>query len=201
MQQATRHHLHKGGTSTRSSLLSPPYSMTTAGWLQQPHVIVRFSCSATQLNSLRQSQSHLLSAAPCSIPSAATTWTAAAGAAAPLRRRSVRCFSTPGLQPPSNSHSISWLQDVQVLLPEPLTATPTDSSSSSSASNGNGNSSSSSYRPPKFKQLSEAQLSLDAGTSSSSSGSGGGSGAFDAIIVLAGGLTPDGGLPEWVHRE
>jgi hypothetical protein len=46
------------------------------------------------------------------------------------------------------------------------------------------------YWPPRFKQVSEAQL-VSADPASS----------FDAIIVLAGGLTPDGGLPEWVCRR
>ena len=115
--------------------------------------------------------------------------------------RSVRCFSTPGLNPPSGPvQHISWLQDVQAWCPEPLASTSsngsstTSSNSSSSSNDGSSNGSKGSstsaaaYRPPRFKQLSEAELQDPANT-------------FDAIIVLAGGLTPDGGLPEWVNRR
>jgi hypothetical protein len=117
--------------------------------------------------------------------------------------RSVRCFSTPGLNPPSGPvQHISWLQDVQAWCPEPLASTSSNgsrtssSNSNSSSSNNDGssngskgsNTSAAAYRPPRFKQLSESDLQDPANT-------------FDAIIVLAGGLTPDGGLPEWVNRR
>jgi hypothetical protein len=60
------------------------------------------------------------------------------------------------------------------------------------ASNKNGNSGGSQphqLQQHTFCQLTEADLAA-----------GSGCGPFDAIMVLAGGLARDGGLPEWVHR-
>jgi hypothetical protein len=130
-------------------------------------------------------------------------------------RHGVRCYSTPNLTPPSEPvQTISWLQDIQVWCPDPLgtgSSSSTSSSSSGSSSgyspvgldsssdsnssssmNGSSGSSSSTaaavYHPQRFQQLVEAQLRDPSST-------------FDAVIVLAGGLTADGGLPEWVHRR
>jgi hypothetical protein len=125
-------------------------------------------------------------------------------------RHSVRCYSTPNLTLPSEAiQHISWLQDIQVWCPDHLDTSSSSSKSSSSSSgyspvsvdsssdsssstNGSSGSSSSTaaavYHPLRFQQLAEAQLRDPSST-------------FDAIIVLAGGLTADGGLPEWVHRR
>lgn len=127
--------------------------------------------------------------------------------------RSVRCYSTPSPTPPGGPvKQISWLHDVQLWCPDPQatqssssssagssadsmgsSSNSTDSSlsSSSRAANGTNNGSSTAtavYSPPQFQQLPAAQLQDP-------------SSRFDAIIVLAGGLTLDGGLPEWVHRR
>lgn len=129
--------------------------------------------------------------------------------------RIVKCYSTPNPTPPGGPvKQISWLHDVQVWCPDSQAPQSSSSSSSSAASspdsigsssnstdstlssssraaNGTSNGSSTAiavYSPPHFQQLPEAQLQDPSST-------------FDAIIVLAGGLTLDGGLPEWVHRR
>jgi len=119
--------------------------------------------------------------------------------------RGVRCYSTPGLSPPSGApQHISWLQEVQVWCPSAPATTDSlsntssgsngsstnnsTSSSYSGSSNGSSSGSTSGYHEPRFKRISEADLQQR-------------SSSFDAIVVLAGGLTLDGGLPEWVHRR
>ena len=99
------------------------------------------------------------------------------------RRHLQRCFSTAQPFPPSDQppQRIAWLCSVEQLQ-------PVGSSSSSGSNNGNGSGQPQQpqQQPHTFSRLAEADLLAP--------------GPFDAIMVLAGGLTRDGGLPEWVHR-
>ena len=94
--------------------------------------------------------------------------------AAPARRQ--RCQVPPAVRGCAARASLGGSDSSSVL-----------SSSSSSSSTG---------------WLLDTAASLDPATSSSSSSSNGsGSGRYDAIMMLGGGLFPDGSLPEWVVRR
>lgn len=100
-------------------------------------------------------------------------------------RGHVRCSSaaspTPLPQPQQPPPpQLAWLTDVSMLLP------CSSNSNNSDINNNNGSSSSSTWQAPQYEQLPPGQLNTL---------------QLDAIFVLAGGLLPDGGLPEWVHRR
>lgn len=123
-------------------------------------------------------------------------------------RCGVRCHCTPVSKPPGPlNHPIPWLCEVQAWPDTAAVAAVSTIDNSTAAHQPDGNGSSA----ESFGTLTPASSSNGSRTSHwpasaaedqviEVAADGLANMQFDAIMVLAGGLTADGGLPEWVHR-
>lgn len=114
--------------------------------------------------------------------------------------RKVQCCSTPCQKPPGPlDHPIPWLCEVQTWPGAIASLSSGDQTFNRSNGNNNGNGSNGSTGQEA------SSTALPASTAEAlirdSDAHNLDSMQFDAIMVLAGGLTTDGGLPEWVHRR
>lgn len=200
------------GNLQRGRALLQPSAATHA------RVPVRLLCATVPLAPSRRGHTSIVEAVAAPVVNIRGRTPAVSQSGMHRRRQGsgLRCTHSPGF---SSTAKPSWLQEVVAWCPEPINSIQhTNSNGSSEANNGssgdhstpevtskgshavdhNGGSSAKSdnsssrntpgYCPPHFQHLPEACLSDP-------------SCCFDAIIVLAGGLTPDGGLPEWVNRR